>query len=177
MSGPRCSDEMLAHMALLAALRSGDLEAARAALGDTAGWPNCREPYLESTVLGLALGTAPLATVRELLAMGADPDYATDDGFPAIVETVILNRPDRIEIIEELLNAGADIERRGINNWTPLQAAAAGNDAAAVRLLLSRGADIGARTGIDDDNTALEEAEMLGSADAAAVLRSHGGGA
>lgn len=167
---------MLAHMALLAALRSGDLAAARDALGDPAGWPNCREPFLQSSVLGLALGAAPLATIRELLEMGADPDYAAVDGFPAIVETVVLNRPDRLEILEELLNAGADIERRGINNWTPLQAAAAGNDAAAVEMLLARGADIDARTGIDDDNTALEEAEMLGATDAAAVLRRHGGG-
>ncbi|MCA9031264.1 MAG: ankyrin repeat domain-containing protein [Planctomycetaceae bacterium] len=72
------------------------------------------------------------------------------------------------------LDMGADISRRGINDWTPLHYAAARNYSKCVALLLERGADPEARTNIDDYTTPIEEAAMLGKRVAVEVLLEHG---
>jgi ankyrin repeat protein len=80
-------------------------------------------------------------------------------------------REDRVELVRVLVDAGADLERRGINGWTALHAAASANDADMVRVLLEAGASPAARTGVDDDATPLEEAERVGALQAAELLR------
>jgi len=49
----------------------------------------------------------------------------------------------------------------GLNDWTPLHYAVSRDDVAAIELLLAHGADVNARTRIDDLTTPLEEAEQL----------------
>ena len=92
------------------------------------------------------------------------------DGFPALVAVALSGRDDSLALLALLLEAGADVERRGLNDWTPLHAAASRDDAAAIELLLRWGADPSARTSIDDHATPLEEARRLGMVRAAAVL-------
>src|SRR6476659_1832996 len=75
---------MQMSMHLEAALKAGDVDAARAALEDSSGWPNCADPYTHCTVLSIALGWSDLTTIRRLLDDGADPNYMVgDDGFPS----------------------------------------------------------------------------------------------
>ncbi|HEY7215050.1 MAG TPA: ankyrin repeat domain-containing protein, partial [Thermoanaerobaculia bacterium] len=68
------------------------------------------------------------------------------------------------------IGAGADLNQRGLNDWTPLHYAASRDDAAAIELLAAKGADLDARTRIDDFATPLEEAESLGRAKAVKAL-------
>ena len=70
-----------------------------------------------------------------------------------------------------LLSFGAGVQQRGINDYTPLHLAANIEHIPAMELLLSHGADLCARTGIDDCATPLEEAEILGRKSAADFLR------
>ena len=74
-------------------------------------------------------------------------------------------------ILELLLSFGADVQQRGHNDYTPLHYAAAMEDIGAMELLLAHGADLNARTRIDDYATPLEEMEILGCEKAAAFLR------
>src|SRR5919205_202962 len=53
---------------------------------------------------------------------------------------------------------------------SPLPYAASQDDAAAIELLVAKGADLNARSGIDDYATPLEEAENLGRAKAVKAL-------
>jgi ankyrin repeat protein len=78
--------------------------------------------------------------------------------------------PDLLEIIELLCRAGADVNAYGINGWTPLHMAAAWNNVEAIKILLRHGADLQARTEVDDYYTPLEEAMSMGSIDAARFL-------
>jgi ankyrin repeat protein len=161
---------MRAYLELEHALRGGDLDAARRALDDPAGFPDVREPYTGRWVFPLALAWSPAATIRELLELGAHPNFEANDGFPALVEVTLSEREDRHAVLELLLAAGADVGRRGLNDWTPLHAAASRDDAVAIGLLLRAHADPSARTGIDDHETPLELAVRAGNAQAATAL-------
>jgi len=154
------------------AYRRGDLDAVRTALGNPADFPNCRGPRgMGENVLEYAIYHSPLAFIRKLLDLGANPNYGDHAGFPSLIAALSADRPDRQDLLQLLLDHGADISQRGVNDYTPLHYAAATNDVPAIELLLARGADPGARTNVDDYATPLEEAERGRHHAAVAALR------
>lgn len=158
-------------LAIHDAYRRGDLEALRRLLGDPPDFPNCRGPAgVGEIILEYAIYHSPLAFVRTLLDLGADPNYQDHAGFPSLIAALSADRADRGELIELLLAYGADIQERGVNDWTPLHYAAATDDVEGIRLLLAHGADPDARTRIDDCATPLEEARTLGRTAAVRAL-------
>ena len=171
---------MRASIALEQALREGDVDAARRALGDPAGWPNVVDPYTHTPVLSLAIGRSPLEAIRRLLAEGADPNFQpVNDGFPTLIDVIHHRRDDRPEltkwsdaheVLAAMIAAGAKVDERGLNDWTALHFAASYDDEVAVGMLLAAGADPHARTRIDDLESPLDTAEN-GSPRALAVLR------
>lgn len=162
------------HMAEATAA-SGDLAAFRAALGDPPGFPDC---VLGSDFLGcgdrpldIAIRCGPPAFVATLIAAGADPRAEATDGFPPLFQAIDAPRRDRHAILAVLLAHGADTGQRGLNDGTALHHAVARRDIAAVRMLLEHGADVTARTRIDDRSTPVEDAEAMGFAEAVALMR------
>jgi uncharacterized protein len=154
------------------AYERGDLEALKRLLGDQPDFPNCRGPAGGGEiVLEYAIYHSPLPFIRMLLRLGADPNYRDHAGFPSLIAALSTDRADRYEIIELLLAFGADIQERGINDWTALHYAATTDDLEGIELLLAHGADPDARTRIDHYATPLEEAELLGRSEAARTLR------
>lgn len=155
------------------AYRNGDLEGLKSALGHPPDFPNGGNPpgFGGGTCLEYALYHSPLDFVRTLLELGADPNYPDSAGFPSVIAALSSGRDDALERVALLLDAGADIDQRGLNDWTPLHYAAANDDVRAIELLMARGADPAARTNVDDFATPLEEAEYLGRRDAARALR------
>ncbi|MGG5821176.1 ankyrin repeat domain-containing protein [Falsiroseomonas sp. HW251] len=157
------------------ACRDSDLDAFRAALGDPEGFPNAT---LDVDFMGcgdrpldIALMQGPLPFIERLLDLGADPSAPALDGFPPLLQAIDLPREDRHAVLALLLARGADPAQRGVNDWTPLHLAVARRDIEAVRLLLAHGADPAARTRIDDYSTPLEDAEAIGFAEAAQLMR------
>lgn len=159
-----------------AAFKTGDLDALGSLLGDTVGFPNCVVPG-RGHCLEYAIYHSPVPFIRVLLELGADPNYEDHAGFPSLIAALSSGRQDRLEIVELLLSAGADVQQRGFNDYTPLHRAATDNDPKAIALLLAHGADPYARTRIDDYATPEEEAEMLGRPDAVAALKAAAQGA
>lgn len=155
------------------AFKTGSFEHLGNALGGSPTWINEQMP----SELGLgrpleyAIYWSPVVFVAELIEAGADPNYVDDAGFPSIIAALSTTRADRLQIVRLLVNRGADLGMRGLNDWTPLHYAASTGDVEAVRILLSLGSDPQLRTRIDDCATALEEAERGGFREAAAVLR------
>jgi ankyrin repeat protein len=159
-------------LAIHQAYQRGDLEALKALLGEPPDFPNCRGPVgAGEIILEYAIYHSPLPFVRTLLEQGADPNYQDPAGFPALIAALSSARADRYQLVELLLASGADIQQRGVNDWTPLHYAAANDDLEGIALLLARGADPTARTRIDDGPTPLEEAKHLGHAAAARALQ------
>lgn len=153
----------------------GDMERVRAELGHPSDFPNGRFGLCEDLPLEYALYHAPIALVRALLEAGADANFPSKEGSPSLFAALSSNHPDRGERVALLLDFGADIHQRCVNDFTPLHVAATRNQADAVALLLSRGADPNLRTRIDHYATPLEEATRYGALDAAEMLQRPGG--
>jgi uncharacterized protein len=164
------------------AFRQGDLDALRAAVDDPALVPNGRMPDGIGPCLVYAIYHSPLAFIRTLLEIGADPNLPAGDGFPPLIAALSCSRavpgaagrPDVDSIIRLLLSFGADPNQRGINDYTPLHMAVAERQALAVQILLDAGADSELRTRIDECHTPLEMAEAAGLVDMAAMLARKG---
>jgi cytohesin len=125
-----------------------------------------------STALMFA-ARADLASVRTLLNAGADPNLQIPDwGGTALVIASTMGQP---EIIDALLNKGADIKHRDNNNFTALHSAVRDSDygadreqraraVAAVKVLLAHGADPNARIHQEKPTVrALDEVEFEGA--------------
>ena len=108
--------------------------------------------------------------MRKLIDLGADVNYEDAAGFPALIAVLSTGRPECRELVELLLAAGVDVNQRGINDFTPLHYAAARNDPTMIELLVAHGADLDARTRIDDLATPLEEARRAGHREAIEIL-------
>ena len=173
----RCADSRRFDR-LHAAFETGDLDALRAAVDDPGVIPNGPMPATIGSCLVYAIYHSPLAFIRELLALGADPNAPADDGFPPLIAALTMTRAepgvrvrhDVDDILRLLLSAGADPNGRGINDWTALHMAVAERNASAIAILLEAGADPGLRTRIDDCETPLEMAETAGLRDLAALI-------
>jgi hypothetical protein len=160
------------------AFRRGDLDALRQAVDDPAAMPNGPMPLAIGSCLVYAIYHSPLAFIRTLLELGADPNAPVDDGFPPLIAAIgtgrdvagARRRADVPVMLRLLLAFGAEPNGRGINDYTPLHMAVAGRDATAVRLLLEAGADPALRTRIDDCETPAELAVRAGFLELAAQL-------
>jgi hypothetical protein len=129
-----------------------------------------------------AIYHSPLAFIRTLLEIGADPNALIDDGFPPLIaalstarQTTGANRrTDVADVLRLLLSYGTDPNQRGINDYTPLHMAVVAGDPLLVQILLDGGADPELRTRIDDYETPLEMAKATGVPGIAAVLERKG---
>ena len=159
---------------LEAAYRAGDMAGVKAELGWPETFPNSPQPMELASgdwPLVTAIGLSPLRFIRQLLDLGADPNFEALDGFPSLLAVLDVDRPDRCEVMALLLRYGARTDQRGLNDWTPLHYAVARRNLEAVKLLLAHGADPQARTRIDDCTTPLEDALAGGFAEAAALMQ------
>jgi ankyrin repeat protein len=138
--------------ALLAAIRAGDVEAAR------------REATAEAlqsrgeggaTPLMLAAGRGDAAMVAALVAAGADVNAADERGFTALYYGSYNPDEDRgyPDVVQALVDAGADKEAKIGYGVRPLMYAAGNGEAGVVEVLLRAGADPLARN--DGGRTAL----------------------
>jgi len=153
------------------AFKAGDLAALRAAVADAvedaSAFPNNPMPLGIGPILTYAIYWSPLAFIEQLLAIGADPNGHDNDGFPPLIAALCKTNPhpgsqprgDVVEVMARLLDAGADPNQRGLNDWTALMMAVVETNVEGVRLLLARGADPSLRTRIDDYETALDIAK------------------
>lgn len=160
------------------AFRNGDLAALEAALGHPDDFPNARPAAslgIGDNLLLYAIYWSPITLIISLIEAGADVNASARDGFPSLLAALSSDRPDRLRVLDLLLDNGADTTQRGINDWTPLHYAVAQRDLAAVEMLLDYSADPNARTTIDDCTTPLEDAEATGLKDAAVLMRRKAG--
>jgi hypothetical protein len=164
------------------AFDAGDLDALRAAVDDPSAIPNGPMPLTVGSCLVYAIYHSPIAFIRTLLEIGADPNAPVDDGFPPLIAALSTTRDvpgtsprtDVDDVLKLLLSFGVDPNQRGINDYTPLHMAVALGNALAVQILLDGGADPDLRTRIDDCETPLWMARSMNRPDIVAILERRG---
>jgi uncharacterized protein len=164
MTRDRC-EVFRQHKRIHDAYRAGDLDVLREALDDPPDFPNCRQPFelaVGDHPLEYAIYWSPLAFIDQLIEIGADPNYQHHAGFPSLIAALSSGRAEKGEILKLLLENGADVGQRGVNDWTPLHYAVVERDLEAVGILLAFGANPRLRTRIDHYTTPIEDAEALG---------------
>ena len=154
-------------------LMVGDVEALEEIASIVDSFPCGKDDFVSRHWITNAIDSGTKEVVAWMLSRKVPVVFRDDEGFTVLHSAIDRENPDRIEIIRMLLEAGADVNARGINDYTPAHHAATRNDVEALRLLVEGGADLTMRTRIDGYATPLEEARMLGGAtDAVAYLQS-----
>ncbi len=98
-----------------------------------------------NTALWNAVQKQSPATVRALLAGGANPDYQTVNGYPELVLAVANNAANQ-EVLAALIEAKANVNATDPEGKTALHWAAEKNRKDLVELLVKAGADVNLRT-------------------------------
>ncbi len=99
----------------------------------------CVRPYAHFTPLADASRAGDVATIRSLIAHGADPNEAAgQNNWSPLLHAI---HKGQIRSVEALLDGGADINRVSGNGITPLMMAAGYGYDDIVRVLLQRGAN------------------------------------
>ena len=133
---------------------------AHAQTPDCGGW-NTREFFILKNEIATG------ADVERCLAQGYSTD-ARDEEYGATPLHQAAWHSDGVAAIEALLGAGAEVDARAENGWTPLHVAARRANAAAIEALLDAGAEVDARD--EDGETPLHRAAYFGNAAAIGAL-------
>ena len=166
------ADAMQRYQRGLDVLASGDPEGLQALGQELVGFPHGEDPYVGRRWITNAIDVGSKEAVRWMLRQAVDLKFRDDEGYTPLHSAIDREQPDRHEVLDMLLAAGAPINLKGINDWTPAHMAAARDDVDALRLLVRYGADLTIRTDIDDYATPLEEARNLGKLAATKYLES-----
>ncbi|CAM9255015.1 unnamed protein product [Ectocarpus sp. 6 AP-2014] len=111
-----------------------------------------------------------VATVKVLLAAGADTDIQDQDSHSALVFAA---QYERIDVMKALLEHGVDVNV-GEDDWNPLHWAAQFNSAGCITVLLDAGADIDVKCSFLDGRTSLHFAAETGNNEALLALLRRG---
>ena len=160
------------YLRTLASLSSGVATEWNALAEEVANFPYGVDDLTHNPWIVHAVGTGSQQSIQWMLDKGVDLDFCGDDGYTLVHCALERQHSDQYDVLELLLAAGAPINRKGINDWTPAHMAAARDDVEALEILVRHGADLAIRTDIDDYATPLEEARILGKLNAARYLES-----
>jgi ankyrin repeat protein len=161
--------DFFAVMELVRAGSEADLDRLARGLAD---FPHGVDPIVGDRWILLAITEGSLSALEWMIRQRVELGFRGDDGYTPLLCAIESRAPDRELRLELLLAAGAPVNQKGINDWTPAHMAAARDDVAALRILVRRGADLTIRTEIDDYATPLEKARNRGCLAAVRYLES-----
>ena len=157
---------------LIALLKSGDIAKLEEAADVVDHFPDGCDDFSGSHWVINAIDQGCLASIEWMLNKGVDLSFRGDDGYTPLLSAIDRAGADRYAVIALLIEHGAPLNKRGINDWTALHLAASREDVAALKLLIEAGADPAVKTRIDDYRNPLEEARALGWQASVAYLES-----
>ena len=157
---------------LMECLVQSKIDLLEEALQIVEGFPDGVDGFVGRNWITNAIDSGSLESVKWILSKGVDLSFRDPEGYTPLLSAMDRGLPGKYEIIQLLINHGAPINRKGINDWTPLHLAAVREDLEALQILLKNGADASIRTEIDGYATPLEEARSLGKLKSVAFLES-----
>jgi ankyrin repeat protein len=168
---PVGGNQSMDYKHLMRLISGGEIPQLEAAVADLDDFPCGKDDLVGRRWLTNAIDCGTPEVVEWMLTKGASPVFDDAGGYSVLHSVIERERPDKYRIMRMLIAGGADLNARGINDWTPAHMAAARNDVEALKILYEAGADLALRTRIDEYATPLNEARHLGrSPDAVAFL-------
>lgn len=143
-------------------LREGNIPALEELSHLIDGFPAGKDDFVDRDWITTGIDCGTMEVVAWMLAKGAPVIFKDDEGYSVLHSAIDREEPDKYEMMRLLIEAGADINAHGFNDWTPAHLAAARNDVQALEVLRDAGADFTIRTRIDEYATPLEEVTILG---------------
>ena len=153
-------------------LKRGSASELEAEAARNRNFPEGVDDYIGRRWILNAIDSGSTATVQWMLQKRVSLNFRDEEGYTPLHTAIDTSRPNRLEVLRLLLEAGASVNLKGVNDWTPAHLAAARDAVEALRLLVQFRADLTIRTEIDNYATPLEEARSLGSLNAARYLES-----
>ena len=154
------------------ALVSGDVEEWERLSDEIPSFPDGKDGWLERHWITSAVDVGSGASVEWMVSRKVPLCFRDDEGYTVLHSCIEREKEDRHDLLELLIEGGADVNLKGVNDWTPLHMAGARGDLDAIRVLMENGADPSIRTAIDNYATPAEEAGSLGQRAAARLIRS-----
>ena len=153
-------------------IMAGNINALEDAAKIVIDFPKGQDDFINRHWITNAIDCGNAEVVKWMLNKQVSVNFKDDGGYCVLHSAIERNQPDKYEIMKILIKAGADVNAKGINDWTPAHMAAVRDDVEALKILHEAGADFTIRTDIDGYATPLEEAVALGhSAKAIAYLK------
>lgn len=160
------------YLRAIKVLETGSLAELEQLAAEIPGFPEGVDPYIGRRWIINAIGCGSTMAVRWILGRGVDLHFRDEEGYTPLHACIDSPRADKHDVLELLIVAGAPLDLKGLNDWTPAHNAAARDDVEALRILVRHGADLSIRTEIDEYATPLEDARHLGKLKAVAFLES-----
>ena len=142
-------------------LRSGSIEDLNELTLLEDSFPHGADSLTGSYWILHAIGSGSLEAVEWMVQQKVDLNIKDLGGDTVLHSVIEREKPDRYELLELILNAGADVNLKGSNDWTPAHLAAVNNDVKVLEILIQHGADLSIKTSIDEYATPLEEAIIM----------------
>ena len=146
---------------LIDLLAEGNIELLQEAERVIDSFPTGVDDFIHRHWITNSIDCGSLESVKWVLSKEVDLSFCDDEGYTPILSAIDRELPGKYEIIQLLINNGAPINKKGINDWTPLHMSAAREDVEALKILVKNGADLTIKTEIDEYATPLEEAKIL----------------
>ena len=169
---------MVSRSEIVDVIRHADLAKLDRCKRSVPGFPDgCCEGPMDRQWAEVFASAGSLAAVRWLIENLKDglPGYRPRQGtsdYPLVYAAVERTDPEKHDVLQTLIDAGADIHARGLNDYTPAHLAAVYGDLRSLEILRDAGADFRLRTRIDHELTPLEEAlDMVGENSATRALQ------
>jgi len=143
-------------------LRLGDLGRLESMCHSIVEFPFGKDRFIQRDWVTNAIDCGSFNSVKWMIDKGVELKFQDKEGNTPLHSCIYRRLPEKYEILNLLIFAGADVNAYGINDYTPLHLATLKDDRKAIQILLSAGADASIRTRIDDFATAEEEARILG---------------
>ena len=124
-------------------------------------FPNGEDNFISRRWIINAIDCGNIESVKWMLDKGVDLNFRDEEGTTVLHSAIDRDLENKHEILELLIEAGADINKKGFNDWTPAHTAAARNDVESLEILVKHGANLSIQTDIDEYATPLEEARIL----------------
>lgn len=153
-------------------LASGTLEQLETASATEHTFPDGVDDVVGRRWIINALDSGSSSAIYWILEKGISLDFIDAEGRSPLLAVLERNSPDKYSMLEKLLLAGAPVNKKAFNGYTPAHQAASWDDVEALRILVRYGADLSIRTDIDERATPLEIARIRRSRNAATYLRS-----